>query len=270
MSSPSTLNPTKSNLSAGKLLTLLETLTMLDESVRLQDLAAMLSMNASTVLRFLAPLQERGYVIQDTESSRYRITYKICGLANNVRARTDIRNIALPYLKTVAYAFKETANLTVERDMSVLYLEVVNYPGKSLMIMQRIGHVAPLHCTGVGKLFLSQCEREKVAQYVATKGLPRFTEKTITDPVELDRALAEIRLRGYAFDNEECEIGARCIAAPVRDYTRQIIAGISVSGPVLRMTDDHIFQNISFLCDAARQISIQLGWNPPTDDAGSE
>lgn len=250
--------PAQSNQSTEKLLSLIEAMSVLDEPIRLQDLSRKLGMNASTVLRFLVPLQRRGYVYQDPESSRYYLTFKLCGVANNISSRIDIRNIARPFLRNVAHIFKESANLSIENDMSVMYLEVVNGPSKTLMAMQRIGHVAPMHCTGIGKILLLEYSPEKLDRMIALKGLPRFTENTITERAELLRALEEIRQRGYSFDNEECEIGARCVAAPIRDYTGKITAGISVSGPTTRMTDAHIFSNLPYLLDAAEQISLRL------------
>lgn len=253
-------NPTQSNQSAEKLLVLMETMATLDEPVRLQDLAAMLDMNASTVLRFLAPLQQRGYVVQNPENSRYHLTFKLCGLANNISSRMDIRNIAFPFLRSVSHIFQESANLTVERDMAVIYVEVVNFPGKALTMMQHIGHVAPLHCTGVGKIFLTQYAPQKLEQYIKVKGLARFTNQTITEPEELKKAVDAVRRTGYSFDEGECEEGARCIAAPIRDYTGGIVAGISVSGPATRMTDEHIYRNLGHLLDAAKEISYRLGY----------
>lgn len=250
--------PTQSNQSTEKLLSLIETMSVLDEPIRLQDLSKRMGMNASTVLRFLVPLQRRGYVYQEPDSNRYHLTFKLCGIANNISSRMDIRNIARPFLRNVAHIFKESANLSIENDMSVMYLEVVNSPSKTVMAMQRIGHIAPMHCTGVGKILMLEYSPQRIDQLIATKGLPKFTENTITNRSDLLHALGEIRQRGYSFDNEECEIGARCVAAPIRDYTGKIIAGISVSGPTSRMTDAYIFSNISYLLDAAEQISLRL------------
>jgi DNA-binding IclR family transcriptional regulator len=252
--------PTQSNQSSEKLLHLVEALSLMDEPVRLQDLSAKLGMNASTVLRFLNPLVRMGYVDQNPDDNRYYLTFKICRIANNVASRMSIRNVAYPVMRNVSRIFKESANLSVENDMLVLYVEVVNAASNTLMTMQRIGHVAPMHCTGVGKLFMQEYSIQKVDQFIATKGMERFTEKTITDRESLLQEIARIRERGYAIDDEECEIGARCVAVPVRNYTGHIVAGLSVSGPATRMTDAHIHANLSFLQDAAKQISYRLGW----------
>jgi DNA-binding IclR family transcriptional regulator len=254
-------DPTQSNQSAERLLLLLEAMSLLDEPIRLHDLAQKLQMNASTVHRFLVPLQQKGYVNQDPDSGRYHLTLKICGLANNVSSRLEIRKIAFPFLRNMARIFQESANLSIEEaDMSILYVEVVTAPGKTLMTTQRIGHAAPMHCTGIGKILLLEYSPQKLERLIQSKGLPRFTANTLTTREDLLKELEEIRRNGYAFDNEECEEGARCIAAPIRDYANRIVAGISVSGPVGRMNDAHIYANLPYLLEAAEQISLRLGW----------
>ena len=254
------LKPTQSNQSSEKLLKLMETMSLLDSPIRLQDLAAMINMHASTVLRFLNPLVLMGYVDQNPDDNRYFLTLKICRIAGNITSRMNIRNIAYPVMRNVSHIFRESANLSVEHDMSVLYVEVVNAAPNTLMMMQRIGHAAPMHCTGVGKLLMLEYSEQKIDQLIATKGLERFTDKTITDRTALIRELERTRQRDYAFDDEECEAGARCVAAPIRNYSGRIIAGLSVSGPTTRMTDAHMHAHLPFLLDAARQISYRLGW----------
>lgn len=253
-------NPTRTNLSSDKLLLLLEHMAQLKEPARLQDLAHQMGMPSSTTLRFLSALQNREYVARDIDTGRYFLTFKLCGLADSVRANQSLRNIGLPFLRSIGMAFDETAHLSIEADMAVLYIESVHGPSKTLLHLQRIGNIAPLHCTGAGKLLLLSYSARQFDQLLAVKGLPRYTAHTIITRAALEAELAQVREQGFAYDNEECEEGARCIAAPIRDYTGRIVAGISVSGPVTRMTDSHIEKNLPALLDAARQISSRLGW----------
>jgi DNA-binding IclR family transcriptional regulator len=253
------LTPTQTNQSSDKLLNLLEVLSEQTEPLRLQDIARLCGMNASTTLRFLTALQQRRYVAQDAETARYYLTFKLCALAQNLTTFFDIRRAALPFLRDVAHAFAESCHLAIEDDMAVVYIEVVN-ANKTLMSTQYIGSVAPLYCTGVGKAFLTNYSPAELEQYIAAKKLPAYTEHTITDPEELKAELDRIRSAGYAIDDQECEIGARCVAAPIRDYTGKIKAGISVSGPAVRMTDAHIRTHLPSLLEAAGQISARMGW----------
>ena len=258
---------TRTNQSSDKLLNLLEFLTEQSEPLRLQDISRSCGMNASTALRFLNALQRRKYVEQDVQTGRYYLTFKLCALAQNVKSFFDIRSIALPFLRNVAHIFSESCNLSVERDMTVMYIDVAEGPNKTLISTQRIGNVAPLHCTGVGKLFLTEYSPASLEQFIILKPLTKYTAYTITKPEALKEELESVKKLGYAFDNEECEGGVRCVAAPIRNYTEKIKACISVSGPTVRMTDEHIFRHLPFLMEAAEQISYRLGWQQGSSHA---
>jgi DNA-binding IclR family transcriptional regulator len=258
---------TRSNLSSEKLLHLMEALSELDEPVRLQELSRLTKMNESTVLRYLSTLQNCGYVAQDSDTGRYALTYKICAIAANVSSRKSIRTICTPFLRSLAQIFNESVNIAEEHDMAVVYIEAINGPRQQLlMTTRRVGNISPLHCTAVGKLLLLGFTPRQLDSFIATKGLPALTEKTITTREALIEELARVKEKGFAFDNEEYEPGARCVAAPVYDYTGRIVAGVSISGPLTRMTDEHIYEKLPYLLDAAREISLRMGWQDPAND----
>ena len=248
------------NQSSEKLLIIMEYIVAQSEPVRLLDVAKGTGMNTSTASRFLAALKTRGYIAQDETSGRYYMTYKICCLANIVSSRIDIRQISLPYLKTLSQTLGCTSNLVVEYDLSVMYLDVVTGPQQMLVPLRYIGSVAPMHCTGAGKLLLTQFTDERLNELIELRGLKEYTDNTITSLDELKTELASISELGYAFDNEECELGTRCIAAPVRDYTNKIIAVLSINGTTGKMTDEYIHENLHYLLDTANQISAHLGY----------
>ncbi|MEA5012286.1 MAG: IclR family transcriptional regulator [Angelakisella sp.] len=254
-----------SNQSTDKLLTLVEFLSEQHEPMRLLDIAKQCDMNVSTVLRFMTALQTRGYVAQDIDTGRYSLTFKICRLGNNVKSHADMRNISLPYLRSVSKAFGESTNLAMEYDMSVMYLEAVPGPHQIVLSMRRIGNIAPIHCTDAGKLFLTGYTAHQLDQLMAVKGLPAYTDHTITNLNRLRKELIQVRVQGYAMDNEECELGARCVAAPVKDFTNKIVAAVSVSGPITRMTTEHIVENLPHLLEAAAKISSHLGYEAIRD-----
>lgn len=187
---------TAPNQSSDKLLTLLEILSVQPEPVRLQELAWQASMNTSTVLRFLMTLEKRGYVVQDGDTGRYSLTFKLCGIADNIKVHTDIRNICLPYMKNVSQYFGETVNFSVEEDRAVVYLEVVQCAWQALCTTQRIGKGAPLHCTGVGKLFLLNYSEEQIMSLYRKKGFRKYTERTLCTVEQIKEQLMEIRERG--------------------------------------------------------------------------
>ena len=166
--------------------------------------------------------------------------------------------------------------LTLQEDERAhLARELHDEFGQMLTAMQRIGKRAPLYCTGVGKLFLLEWEPDLVARYLAGANPERFTANTITTAEALQHELASVRQAGVAYDNEECEIGAKCIAAPIRDYTGKIVAAISITGPLVRITPESqaglvrvLLQPDSLLpLDFRPNLTLRLepltGWNLP-------
>lgn len=252
-------NTVKSNQSVEKVLDILETMAIYGRPIRLQDLSNKLNMSAPTVYRFLKTLIKSGYVIQDEDSSKYYLTFKICYIANLVQDQLNIRDIAYPFLKELAVITEETASLVIEQDGMAVYIDKVEGPDKLVKSFQRIGHRTPLYCTGVGKLFLSEME-DSVRDNILSRGMEKLTPNTITDANQLLKELINIRNLSYAVDNEECEIGAICLAAPIRDYRGKIVSAVSVSGPVSRMTNSKMKEIKAHILKASMEISKALGY----------
>ncbi|WP_229717087.1 IclR family transcriptional regulator [Paenibacillus aceti] len=248
-------------MSSEKLLSILELLAEIGEPIRLLDISKELGINNSTTLRFLNTMMKCGYVAQDPETLKYYLTYKICNIANKVSSKTNIRSIAADYLKEITKIFGESVCLSLEQDMKVVYIDVVEGPDQMIRSMQRIGNVAPLYCTAVGKVFLTQYSEKQLDHYVEICGLSRITPKTLTSKQQLLDELELVKKNGYAIDEEECEIGARCVASPIYDYSGKIIAGVSVTGPVTRFTQSFIADRVEYLLKATHDISIKLGYD---------
>ncbi len=248
----------KKNQSVEKVFSIIEYLSQKEGPQRLQDIANDLGMNSSTVIRFLSTLQGCGYVDQERDTLKYYLTYKICAIANKVSSNIELRGALRPFAKEIADNLKESVCLAIEQDMNVVYIEVVSGPDQMIKTMQRIGNLAPMHCTGVGKLLLLNHEENYIDKMIERKGLQKFTDNTITTKRELLKELAAVEKQGYAFDNEECEIGARCISLPIRDFSGNIIAGISVTGPVFRMNEIINEKNIAYLKQVAMEASLFL------------
>ena len=257
-------NRTLSNQSSEKLLALIEYMSTLEEPIRLSDLAAGSGMNASTLSRFLTTLIHCGYVKKDEKDGRYSLTYKICGIANSITSRIDIRSVALPYLKRISRTFSCTANLIMCYGQSCIYLEVIAAPDQIMLPLQRIGKVAPLYCTAAGKLLLQEFSPEQMHEYVSTTAFDRYTDTTITSAAELESAVEEARVKGYAVDNEECEIGTCCLAVPVRNYSGHICAAISINGPSTRINSRFIEENSGLLKEIVSGVSKDLGYQEET------
>lgn len=251
---------TQPNQSGEKMLRIIELFAEKGEPLRVMDVAKELKINASTVLRFILTLENCGYVEQDPQTLRYRLTFKICRIAGKVQASANLSHIAHPFLKELSRIMKESVCLAIVQNMMVTYIDVVEGPDLMVRSMQRIGNVAKMHCTGIGKVFLQDMSPEQIDNLISLHGLTRYTNHTITEKEQLMKELETVRANGYAFDNEECEIGARCVALPVRDYTGNIVAGFSVTGPSGRLTDEWIYAQMDILKKTSEEISARLGY----------
>lgn len=259
---------TRSNQSSEKLLSVLETMIELGQPLRLQDIAQSTNLNPSTALRFVGALVQCGYVYQDPQTQRYCTTMKICVLSNKVQinVHNNVRDLSRSILRSLSHMFREASCISIEQDMQALYTDVQDGPDQILRTTRRIGNIAPLHCTDVGKLMLTNYSSAELDHYIEVKGLPRFTSQTLCTREALAAELDNIRQRGYAYDNEECELGVRCVAVPSRDYTGRVSYCLSVTGPCTRLTDSKIQANLPHMCDMAYQLSIMLGYSGRRED----
>jgi DNA-binding IclR family transcriptional regulator len=250
----------KKNQSLRKALRILEGMTEISTPARLQDIAKSLAMPQSTLLRFLNTFIDFGYVGQEPETSCYYLTLKLAELGSRAGGNYPFRNSLSKYVKQAAAAFNESASLCVEQNMQMVYIVTEEGPSRMLRTLHRIGHIAPMHATGVGKLHLLNYSDSQLLELEKKFGFPRYTSHTITDMEGLKKEIAQARKNGYAMDNEECEDGVRCIAVPVWDFRNRIAAAISVSAPVTRMDKKRMEELILYLKETGRKASLELGF----------
>jgi DNA-binding IclR family transcriptional regulator len=165
---------------------------------------------------------------------------------------------ARPHLQRLAEQTRETVKLGVLSEGEVLILAAVESPYQ-LHTRGDEGKRAPLHCTGVGKAILAVLPPEHVREIAARRGLPRYTPRTITSLDRLEQELVLVRSRGYALDWEENEAGVVCVAAPVPDPQGGLVASISVSAPISRMTRARVSRLARQVLAAARATAMKLG-----------
>lgn len=229
---------TKNNQSVNKLFTILEAMAEHGKPIRLKKLSETVKIPESTALRLLISLMESGYAMQDPETQKYSLTYKIVRVANQFRSSFNLIEIARPYLKELSQKCQESVCLAIDQDSKVVHIDTVEGPNNILQTMQKIGKTVPLYCSGIGKNLLRNYSEERIRALYSSRDFIPFTPYTITSVDELLHEVAQVRKQGYAFDKEETELGACCIAAPILNYNDKVIAGISVSGPSLRMTPE--------------------------------
>lgn len=241
-------------------LAILETLAAHKNPAPLSVLAREVGLNVSTVHRLLHTLMGRGFVQQEPDSGRYKLGLKIFELGTAALSALDVRQVGRTYLEEIVRTCNETANLVVLDHDEVVYVDQVE-SSRQVKMIAKIGGRAPVYCTGSGKAILSQlppAERDDLLERVS---LVRRTARTMTDPANLRRELAEIQRRGYSLDNEEMEEGVRCVAAPVTNSFGRVVGAISVSGPSSRLTDEYLEAKlIPTVRSAATQLSRRLGF----------
>jgi DNA-binding IclR family transcriptional regulator len=217
-----------------RMMKLLEVLAHNAQPVGLKGLAQASGLHPSTTHRILgAMVNDR--VVERVDPGSYRLGIRLLELGNLVKARISVRDHALPHMRELHAQTGEAVNLSVRRDDEIVYIERTS-SGRSLMrVVNILGARAPLHITAVGKLFLLEDGTEGLRGYAQRTRLPQFTRNTLTSVGALEKELERIRRNGYAVDNEEAEVGVRCIGAGVRDDSGAIVAGLSVSAPTDRM-----------------------------------
>lgn len=267
MITDSSLSPSQLNQSAEKTMRIIELLANSPQPMRLLDIARALDMNASTASRFLTTLSLLHYVEQEKNSSRYYLTFRLCQLANRIQAHTSLRDMVNPYLQELSTEFGVSACLAIEQNHQVVYIDVAHSSSLQTQGMKRIGNIAPLHCTGIGKLFLLNYSVRELYALQPQGGFLRYTSRTLTTVEELLPVLEKIRLDGYALDDEECEIGTRCAAFPIRDFSGKIVAGFSLTGPSGVLTDDFLSKALPKLKELSSTLSLRLGFEKNSDAA---
>ena len=253
---------TEANLSSDKLLRIIEYMSAKRLPMRLKDIADDLQISQPTVVRYLRTMCDQGYAYHDKQTGYYAMTWKICRLGSSLESNLVLRNMAGSLLSEFANRFNIGVLLAVERDGNLMYLDLVGAPHGSVDTMLRIGKDAPMHSTGSGKVLLSAMPPARVQQILDESGQIRLTPKTITNRELLLQELAQVQELGYAMDNEECELGHRCVSVPLYDYSGAVVAAISAFDSVDRLTDSYVQETaLPALWQLAKEISFRMGYS---------
>lgn len=235
-----------------RLVALLEALARNGGGASLKVLAAETGLHSSTAFRILASAAENG-LIERGDGGLYGFGARLTAWAALRQGETDIRDLARPVIEWLRDQVEETINLTLREGDEVIYVERAT-PHRMMRVEQVIGSRAPLHVTAVGKLLLASGGEAAVWDYAARTGLPAYTAHTLTQMDELWRQASQALAAGYAFDNEEAEIGVGCIGVLIRDPAGDPLAGLSISAPRERRRDEWI----GLIQEAARRIEERL------------
>jgi IclR family transcriptional regulator, KDG regulon repressor len=232
-----------------------------EDGVHVSELARTLQLPKATVFRILFTLQELGYARKDPMSRAY-LPVRGAGWVNHDEGRETLRRVARPHMGRLLSRFEQTVNLAVLDRGQVLYTEILEGL-RSIRMAANVNTYAPVHATGVGRSMLAFLHPIEAEEILRKRPLAKLTPKTIISIRAQLKALKRIREQGFVIDNEEAEIGARCVAAPIFSSQGRPIAAISVSGPVNYMTGTVVGQIAQSLVDASRKVSSQLGFVIP-------
>lgn len=223
--------------------------------VSLTRLAEHAGLHTASAHRILGALMAHG-LIEKSGAGEYDLGVRWLEVGNRLRARLNIRQVAMPYMQQLAELTGETVNLIVRRGDEAVYVERVTGGQTMIQVVQVVGAHAPLHVTAVGKIFLAEDSASGVMGYAERTGLPAYTPNTLTTLGRLAAELETIRREHLAYDREEAERGVACIGAPVRDAEGKLVAGLSISAPA----DRHKPGWADALKKAAAQTGATLGY----------
>jgi IclR family transcriptional regulator, KDG regulon repressor len=224
---------------------------------KITDLASELGIAKSTVSRLMSTLASEGYVIKEQGSQKYRLGLSVLNLAGVVTSTMDIHRESLPVLERLSKGIDETCHLVFLEGTDVVYLLKFE-SSHPVRVSSHVGKRNPSHCTSSGKVLLAY-QSEDVVNRVIANGLIRYTPRTITNPDQLRKDLQKVKKDGYCISIEEFIEGVNTVGAPIRDYTGQVIAAITIVAPAQRMHERNIQQYVKKVVDAAQTISQAMG-----------
>ncbi|MGF1766995.1 DNA-binding transcriptional regulator KdgR [Enterovibrio makurazakiensis] len=229
-----------------------------EKEIGISDLAQRLMMSKSTVYRFLQTMKTLGYVSQEGETERYALTLKLFEVGAGALQNVDIIDYANIEMSKISEETMEALHLGALDDDSIIYIHKIDSKYK-LSMQSRIGKRNPLYSTAIGKVLLCEMSAEDVRDRLKDVVFTQSTPKTHKNIEELLAELPVVKKQGYGEDNEEQEVGLRCIAVPVYDRFNHIVAGLSISLPTMRFTESKKIEFISYLHEAAAEVSLRLG-----------
>ena len=242
-------------------LDLLESFTKTEDELGVTELSRRLGLHKNNVFRLLATLEHRGYIEQNRETENYRLGPKTLQLGSIFIEQRECRRQARPILEGLMASTGETAVVAVLRATMVIYMDSVE-TDRTVRAVSRVGEMLPAHCTAAGKVNLSFLLPAEIERLYPENDLPAATPRTLRTREALLSELKGIRERGYAVENEECDLEVKSIAAPVRDFSKNVIAAVGIIAPANRLGDDLLAAGgiAAKVQEAAMALSLKLGF----------
>ena len=240
-----------------RMFALIDVLASKEEPISLKEISEKTGLHPSTAHRILNDLAT-GRFVDRPQPGSYRLGMRLLELGNLVKGRLNVRDAALVPMRDLHKLIQQPVNLSMRQGDEIVYIERAFSERSGMQVVRAIGGRAPLHLTSVGKLFLAADDAQKIRAYATRTGLAGQTKNSITQLPSLERELSRVRQHGNANDNEELELGVRCMAAGIYDDQAKLVAGLSISAPAERLEDGWL-QKLKATAD---QISATLGYRP--------
>ena len=221
------------------------------------EISRRLGIPKSSASYILRTLERRGYLRRHAGNGKYRLGLKVLSLGRHVLSGFDIGALGLPVLRALVDRTQLTAHLAVLDHGEAVYIEKVDAPG-FIKMDTWVGRRMSVHSTSVGKSLVAHLPKAEVEAIVRERGLKKCTPKTITGLSRFLAELEKVRAQGYAVDDEENSMGARCLGAPVFDVLGRVEAAVGVSGTTGQINDANLPKIVELVKEAARKISRQL------------
>jgi DNA-binding IclR family transcriptional regulator len=219
-----------------RMFALIDVLASREEAISLKEISERTGLHPSTTHRILNDLAV-GRFVDRPEAGSYRLGMRLLELGNLVKDRLNVRDAAMQPMRELHKLIQQPVNLSVRQGDEIVYVERAFSERSGMQVVRAIGGRAPLHLTSVGKLFLAMDDPQRVRAYATRTGLSGQTRNSITQLQVLERELSKVRQYGVARDNEELELGVRCMASGIYDDQGKLVAGLSISAPADRLDE---------------------------------
>ena len=219
-----------------RMFALIDVLASKEEAISLKEISEKTGLHPSTTHRILNDLAV-GRFVDRPEAGSYRLGMRLLELGNLVKGRLNVRDVALLPMRELHKLTQQPVNLSLRQGDEIVYVERAFSERSGMQVVRAIGGRAPLHLTSVGKLFLALDDPSRIRAYATRTGLSGQTRNSITQLPVLERELAKARQNGVARDNEELELGVRCMASGIYDDQGRLVAGLSISAPADRLDE---------------------------------
>jgi DNA-binding IclR family transcriptional regulator len=240
-------------------LAMLEIVALEPDSLSNAEISRKLKIPKSSASYILRTLEKQGYLNRKPETGKYHIGLKILSLGREALTGLDVREAALPIMRRLMRKTEITCHLAILDGPVAVYIEKVE-PEGFIKMDTWVGRRMPVHATSVGKALAAYVPEEQLQAIIKERGMERRTPKTITTLPRLLKELEKIRVQGYAVDDEENNMGARCLGVPIFNQDGLVEASFGLSGTIHQVNSQTIPRILEALKDAARQASEQLGY----------